>query len=317
MKMLKNDGFLKILSLAIAIGLWFYVVQVHNPDMEKTFRGIPVVFAQKSTLEDKGLILLNDKDITIDVEVRGNRKNMMNLSSSDITVVADISTIEDKGAHNVVTTVMLPYGNLEVVNKKPSTFTVEVDDLVTETFDIKVLTIGSPQEGYAVDTTEAIPEKIQVTGAKTILGGIESVLAEINVTDKFSDVTTVASPKIFDSNGKEISTSHVKFDKDNINVRCKILKTKSVQIKPVISGNLAVDGDIYQLDRDSIPSINIKGPANIISGITHVKTIPITVFDIDDSGDAKITLDLPEGVTSVDGDYFTIRFTRMPANNSN
>lgn len=312
MKFLKNDGFLKILSVIIAIGLWFYVVQVHNPDMEKTFRNIPVVFSQKADLENNNLTLLNDKDITIDVEIKGNRKNVMSLLPTDITVIADLSAIEEKGTHTVITTVMLPYGNLEVVSKKPSTLKVEVDDLETTVFPITVTPIGTPREGFIFDKAEITPEEIKVTGAKTILGGIHSVVAEVDVTDASTDFTSAVSPKIFDSNGKEISLSYVKFGTESINVRCEILKTKSVKMKPDIAEEIVSDGFVYQLDKNSLPTVNVKGSADLLEKLTFVEAVAIS--NIDDSGDAKVRLLLPEGVSSVDGDTFTVRYTKQPIN---
>ncbi|MBE7027785.1 MAG: hypothetical protein E7407_01950 [Ruminococcaceae bacterium] len=312
MKFFKTDGFLKILSVIIAIALWFYVVQVHNPDMEKTFRNIPVVFSQKADLESNALTLLNDKDITIDVQIKGNRKNIMRLAPTDITVVADLSAIEEKGTHTVVTTVMLPYGNLEVVNKKPSTLKVEVDDLETAIFPITVTPIGTTREGFIFNKAEIMPEEITVKGAKTILGGIHSVVAEVDVTGASTDFTSAVSPKIFDSNGKEINLSYVKFGTDSINVRCEILKTKAVKIKPSVIEEIITDEFTYQLDKNSLPAINVKGSADLLEKLTFVDVVFITA--INESGEAKVKLILPEGVSSVDGDTFTIRYTKQTMN---
>jgi len=311
-KFFKTDGFLKILSVIIAIALWFYVVQVHNPDMEKTFRNIPVVFSQKADLESNALTLLNDKDITIDVQIKGNRKNIMRLAPTDITVVADLSAIEEKGTHTVVTTVMLPYGNLEVVNKKPSTLKVEVDDLETAIFPITVTPIGTTREGFIFNKAEIMPEEITVKGAKTILGGIHSVVAEVDVTGASTDFTSAVSPKIFDSNGKEINLSYVKFGTDSINVRCEILKTKAVKIKPSVIEEIITDEFTYQLDKNSLPTINVKGSADLLEKLTFVDVVFITA--INESGEAKVKLILPEGVSSVDGDTFTIRYTKQTMN---
>lgn len=309
MKFLKEDSFLKILSALIAICLWFYVVQVHNPDMEKNFRGIPVVFSQKADLENNNLTLLNDKDITVDVEIKGNRKNIMSLKPTDITVVADLSAIEEKGTHTLVTTVMLPYGNLEVVNKKPSTLNVEVDDLATQVFPITVTPVGNTKDGFVFDMARATPEKIKVTGAKTILGGIHSVVAEVDVTDTSADFTVAISPKIFDSNGKEISSSYVKFDTENISIQCEILKTKPVKIKPNIE-ELITSKFIYQLDKNSLPEVNIKGSAELLENLSFIDAVLIT--DIDEAGDAKVRLTLPEGVSCDDDNIFNIRYSKLP-----
>lgn len=310
MKALKSDNMLKIISLVIAIGLWIYVVLVQNPDREETFKNVPVVFTQKAELEEKGLTLLNDKDITIDLTVRGNVKNIVNMSSSDITVIASLSSVEEKGSHSVATSVVLPYGNLEVLNKKPSTITVDVDDLVTEAFDVKVVAKGTPMESYITGELKSTPEKITLKGAKSIIDGVHSVVAEVDVDNKNSDIATVTGPKLIDSNNTEISSSHISFDTQEIQVRCEMLKTKTVDLIPELSSNLISEDYLYQPDKNTLSTINIKGPANIIDRLTEVKTMPITLSDIDESGNAEVDLNLPDGVSSLDGDTFVIRFNK-------
>lgn len=310
MKALKSDGMLKIISLVIAIALWIYVVQVQNPDREETFKNVPVVFTQKAELEGKNLIILNDKERTVDLTIKGSMKNIVNISSSDITVVANLSSIEEKGSHTVVTSVVLPYGNLEVVNKKPSTITVEVDDLVTEEFDISVKAVGTPAQSYVTGEMSSTPEKVKVTGAKTIIDGIHSVVAEVDVNNKNSDIATITNLKIFDSNNTEINNAHVTFDNEEIQVRCEMLKTKTVDLIPELSSNLLSEDFLYQPDKNTLQTINIKGPADVIDKLTSVKTMPISLSDIDESGNAEIDLNLPDGVSSLDGDTFVIRFNK-------
>lgn len=310
MKIFKNDNMLKLISLIVAIGLWIYVVQVQNPEREKTFKNVPVVFTQKSALEEKDLIILNDKERTVDLTIKGNMKNIMNMSSTDVTVVADLGSIEDKGSLSLVTNVVLPYGNLEVVSKNPSTIQVEVDNLITKNFKIDVVPVGSPKENFVVGETTTSPKEINVTGPKTIVDGIASVVAEVDVNEKDSDTVAVTYPKVFDSNQKEINTSHIKFDVGEIQVRCEMLKTKTVDLIPVLSSDLRTENFYYQPDKNTLSTINIKGPTAIVDKLYSVKTMPISLSDISESGDAEVTLNLPEGVTSTDGETFVIRFNK-------
>ncbi len=310
MKILKSDNMLKIISLVIAIGLWIYVVQVQNPEREKTFKGVPVVFTQRAELEDKDLIVLNDKDRTVDITLKGNMKNIMNISSSDITVVADLSPIEEKGTHSVNTSILLPYGNLEVVKKTPSSISVEVDTLISKMFDINVVAVGSPKADFIPGELLANPNQVKVTGAKTIIDGIGSVVAEIDVNGKDTDIAAVTAPKAFDSSDKEISFSHISFDNEEIQVRCQMLKTKTVNLIPVLSSDLRTEEFSYQPDRNTLSTINIKGPADVIDELTAIRTMPISINDIDAAGDAEVTLYLPDRVSSLDGDSFTIRFNK-------
>lgn len=310
MKLLNSDNMLKLTSVIIAIALWFYVVQVQSPDIEKTFKGVPVVFTQKASLEEKGLILLNDKDRTIDVKLKGKRKHMVDVSQENLTVLADVSAIEEPGTHTVYTSIVLPYGNLEVLNKNPSSLVVEVDNLVSETFDVEVRTDGKPKDNYVTGNITATPDKVKITGAKSILDGIHNAVATININNEDSDVATVTYPRAFGSNDKEIDSSYIKFDTEEIRVRCEILKTKSVSVVPVLADELKSGEVEYTPDKSSLSDIKVKGAANIIDALSSVKTKPITLEDIDSSDNATVELELPDGVSSIDGDSFIIRLTK-------
>ena len=313
MKLLKSDTFLKVISLVIAIGLWFYIVQVHDPDITKRFKNVPVVFSQLADLENKNLTLLNDKDITVDVEVKGNRKNIMNITSSDITVIADVSTIERAGENNITTTVILPYGNLEITNKRPSTIKVSVDTLCSKGIDVKLTLKGDPKEGYVLGSSEITPGKIHVTGAETVVESIDYIGAEIDVSGKSSDITTVISDlTIYDSNNNKMVSPLVKLDVENVNVRCEIVKVKSVKLNPIIPRELIKGGYIYRIDKKATPSsIHIKGSADVIDDINSINTKPISIHDIDGEK-AQIELELPQGVSLFTGNTQTITFTKEP-----
>ena len=83
---MKNNISTKIISLLFAIFLWFYIIQVQNPEIEKTIRDIPVQFT-KSELENRGLTLTNDKEVQIDVKIKGQRKHLSTIRKEDVAAV--------------------------------------------------------------------------------------------------------------------------------------------------------------------------------------------------------------------------------------
>ncbi len=72
---MRKDLSTKIISLLFAIFMWFYIIQVQDPEIEKIIKDIPVQFT-KTELEERGLTLTNDKEVQIDVKVRGQRKRI-------------------------------------------------------------------------------------------------------------------------------------------------------------------------------------------------------------------------------------------------
>lgn len=317
-KRLNSDSALKIFSVVIAICLWFYVVQVQSPDIKRRIKGVPVVFTQKNVLEEKDLILLNDNEHTIDIEIRGSRKYVMDVNHENLTVLADVSNIESTGRHIVFTNIVLPYANLEVINKNPSMLTVDVDHLITTEKPVKVITEGNPKSSYVVGDVSANPESVTIRGPQTIIAGIDYVAAVVDVDNKSSDTAGVESLRVFGTNNKEIKSQLLTFSTSEIEVRAELLKTKTVQLEPKFDAASASVIDQYILDENSIKEVKVAGIQTLIDNLSAIQTKPISRADLEkDGGDVTVALDLPQGVRSLDGESFTLRFSKKPSPSPN
>ncbi|MBQ3553458.1 MAG: hypothetical protein IJA08_02105 [Clostridia bacterium] len=306
-KKLQGDLALKIISVLIAIGLWLYIVQVQSPDVERTIKGVPVVFTQKTLLEERNLAILNDNEQTIDVRLRGKRKYLMEANPENITVVADVSAINATGTHMVYTNIILPYANLQILNQEPSALEIEVDHLATIEKEIEVRTQGKPADGFAVGTPTVNPKTVTIKGPKTLIDGVSAVVVEPDVSGKSTDIETILPLKIFGSNNKEIKSSYLTPDIEQAEVRCEILKTKLVSIQPILAGIGPLGSSDWRLDAGSIKQIMVAGPKDKIESIESIKTKPISIFDIRANGEVTAELNLPAGIQSLEGNTFTLR----------
>lgn len=310
-KKISSDFALKVLSVLIAVALWFYVVQVQSPDIERTIKGIPVVFTQQSLLENRGLVLLNDKEHTIDIKIRGKRKYAVDVSPENTTVLADVSAIETTGTHMVYTSIVLPYGNLEIINQHPSALTVEVDNLVTVEKEIAPRAVGEPKADFTTGTLTVSPRTVTLKGPKSLLDGVSAVTAEVDVAGRDSDAETIVPLKMYGSNDKEIKSAYITPSVTEAEVRCEILKTKQVEIQPVIEGFESIESSAYRLDAGSMKQIKIAGAKDLVDALEDIRTKPISVSDINEKGEAVAELDLPSGVRSLEGNSFTFRFVHQ------
>lgn len=310
-KQMKSDLPLKVFSVVIAICLWFYVVQVQSPDMDRVIKGVPVVFTQKNILEEKNLIVLNDNEHTIDIKIRGSRKYVMEVSSEDVTVLADVSNIESTGRHIVFTNIVLPYANLEVINKNPSMLSVDVDDLVTVEKPVEAVIEGAPKDSYMVGNLTANPQTVKIQGPKTIIDGIQSVAAFVDVDGKSADTAGTVPVRVLGTNNKEIKSQLLTFSTGEIEVHAELLKTKTVKLEPEFTESFHTSDELV-LDENSIKEIKIAGVQTMVDSLNTIKTKPIAAADLNENGEVTVKLDLPQGVRSLDGDSFTLRFGRKP-----
>ena len=309
-KAFSGDRALKIFAAIIAISLWFYVVQVQNPEIKKTIKGVPVVFSQSGLLEEKNLVMLNDSEYTVDIEIRGPRKNVMKVNRKNISVLADLGAIDSTGRHTVVTNVVMPYSSLEVLSKSPSAVSVDVDTLITVTKPVEVFAQGTPKDSYVVGNTSTNPEEITVKGPKSIIDSIQSVGVSVSVDGKSADTAGRGIVLALGTGEKEIVNQNLTYSIGEIEYHVEILKAKTVNLEPVFSEAAQYFASEYVLDENSIKTIRIAGVQAMVDSMEKIKTEPITLRDISAGGEVTVKLDLPEGVRSLDGDSFTLRFSR-------
>lgn len=307
---MKNDISTKIVSLFFAIVIWFYIIQIQSPEVEKTVKDVPVLFTQKAELENQNLMLVNDKEYKVDLKLRGQRKYLVDLNKSNLSVLADVSSIESTGTHTVYTSVVIPYGSVEVVNQNPSIITVTVDEVIEEEKDILIKTYGEPMEGYKVGAIKTNPSKMKIRGAKSIVGGIDHVLATVDVSDRSEDISTVESFELIGSSDTVVNSTYVTAAQNTIDVHCDILKKKTVNIEPKFEHGLNSENEWYTLDDNSVKSIEVAGTASVIDNLNEVETQAITRDMVSEDEEVEVELLLPAGVESLDGDKITLKLKK-------
>ena len=78
------------ISILAAIAIWLYVDLVRQPSVPMKVKDIPVEFSGESTtLADKGLMLLSGYDTTIDLTLKGPRRQLWQINKDDIRIVVD------------------------------------------------------------------------------------------------------------------------------------------------------------------------------------------------------------------------------------
>lgn len=222
---MKNDLSTKLISLFFAIIMWFYIIQVQSPEIEKTVKDVPVLFTQKAELESRNLTLINDKEYTVDIKVRGQRKYLLGLNTSNISVSADVSKIDTTGTHTVYTSVLMPNGNIEVVNQDPSVIHVTVDDIIEQEKVVTVVTEGS-RPGLPCGESKTSPATIKIRGAKSVVGAIDHVSATVDVSDKSEDISTVEEVELIGSADTVVNSAYITLSQSTVDVHCEILKKR-------------------------------------------------------------------------------------------
>jgi hypothetical protein len=164
---------LKILSLIIAVLLWFFVIgeskTEQGMDIPVEFKGIP-----------EAVTIVNDVPATIHVRVKGSTTLLRPLSDKPPILSIDLAAA--KIGENIILLDKkylknLPLG-VDVVDISPVSITVVLDRIVERRLPIEVATTGALPPGYILSRLEAIPQTVVVRGTRTYLEDLDRIVTK-------------------------------------------------------------------------------------------------------------------------------------------
>ena len=274
----KNLG-LKILALAFSALLWWLVMNTENPIMSQTFTGIPVEVTHGEIITNKGnTYQVREGSQTISVVVQAKRKTLNKMRSEDIKAVADMKNL-DNISSMVRVDVTVPRYKIEGAVATPRNIQVVIDSNKTWTFPITPTTSGTVQDGYVVGKVTSNPEKVEISGPKTVVESIDKVVAEVDVSGLSRDSELPAEIILYNADNRIIDPTQLKMNigEKGVVVNVTLLRTKAVTLNFDTSMIWADDG--YWLSGVTVEpqTVRITGDAEKLAEIESID-IPASVL---------------------------------------
>ena len=330
-KKIANNLSLKILSVAIAILIWLLVVNADNPIGTKSFVIGDVQLLNEAYLDADGkMCMQDDKQESIRVTIKTNRKTLDRITASDIKAVADLQQAVSLNTDPVMVPItvscdkVLP-DNIEVT---PQNLSIHIEDKDTQEFVVNVTTNNTkPDKGYEVGTLTSNPEKLKITGPTSLINKIDKVNASVDVDGASEDVTEETDVKIIDKNGEEFTDTDMAYlNISKVSVTARLWKVRpEVRIKAEYEGTLA---DGYEVESISTTPnvISVAGSDEALSALeeqNNTITIPSSATDVsgkDSDYEVKINISdyLSQGLklTSDSSEDVFVRVNILPQGSS-
>ena len=86
-----------VLSMVIAFGLWWYVVNNVSMEDDITFNNIPVVREGETVLNEMNLMITEISTESVSKNLIGTREDLNKVDSSNMSVKINLSNIEEPG----------------------------------------------------------------------------------------------------------------------------------------------------------------------------------------------------------------------------
>jgi len=284
-----------ILSLAISIGLWFFVVVILNPESVATVRGIQVIHANYSAIAEADLVLMDDTLSSVSVEIKGPRKLIALLNNQNIKASIDLSVVDNVGEYYIPVDIVTPYADISLTGKTPPTIKVTIDKMVESEYEMIVKVTGEPADGFVTYKSSMGDSKVKVKAPQTIMNLIAKAVVILDVDDKDSTFAVTKNITLLSANDIEISDRNIKITPETTTAESVILRKKRVPIVPILEGGNSSNRTITASVVGET-EIDIIGESQIIDEIQFINTNPIDVSKMLASTQIGAVLKIPDGV---------------------
>lgn len=187
-KLLEN-WVLKLVSLAFAVVLWFFVMGESRMEVTHV---VPLEYERLP----KGLMIANEVPSSVAVKISGPRTLQVNLNPSDISLRVDLYDLSAgvTSFKRLEESLNLPSG-LKITRISPSFVDVKLERVRDKDVPVKVMLVGQPAPGFLVKEIRSAPDKILVSGAESELKGVSEVVTDevdlTNVQESFSQTVAL------------------------------------------------------------------------------------------------------------------------------
>lgn len=170
---LTNNLGLKIISLFLAIGFWFYAIGEESIEIT---RSVPL----KIEIANDKLSEVSRSVDSLRVTFSAPRQLASNLMSENITAAHRVEGMKGAGNYTFAVTpqdISVNYPEVKISKIIPLSVTVSLDELIVKKLAVKANLDGEPAFGYRVDTsaTELDPNTVLVQGPKSVLEKLDSI----------------------------------------------------------------------------------------------------------------------------------------------
>lgn len=293
-----KDSVLRVISLVVAVLIWFYIIIVVDPSVDVTIRDIPVKYVNQNVLSDSGLCLVNDQTTRVELKIRGSRKKIANIDNKNVYATVDVSNITRTGTYSLPIGLSIPYEYSEIVSKKPYNAEVVVDKIAKKSVEISIVKSGNTANGFIAGEAKIDKESVKLTGAEGLLENIGGAAVRLDYDDRAADINDTVKLYLLDKNGKIIEENNyiydmIGMDVTEIQLNCPVFKLKNVPVRVDIGEKI----DIRNYKVSIQPSnVSVYGETENLSEISEIFTERFDIDEIAEEGSGTVKLVIPEGI---------------------
>ncbi|HEY3476716.1 MAG TPA: CdaR family protein, partial [Anaerolineales bacterium] len=236
------------LALALGLSVWVSAVSADDPNEVRTY---PSPIPLEVVGLDPSLVLTSDIPSAVNVTLRAPRSvwEVLRAREDAIRATVDLTGLS-AGEHTQgvqLTILERPY---QIILADPTTVTVNLESILTQTFPLVVSLSGQPAAGYeAGDTTRDVTE-VTVSGPESIVRQVERARVLINLDGIRQSLDETLQIEILDK--EDIPLQGLTINPESVRVSIPISQQRGIRdvaVKVVVQGEQAPG---YRIEKISV-----------------------------------------------------------------
>ncbi len=304
----------KLLSLIIAIGLWFMVINTENPVETRSYTAA-IQLQNEEALTERGYVVVNDDELSstrVTVRLRGQRLALdaLSQSSTRVQAVVDLSDVIYSYSGEPVSVpvdIVIPSvvnSSFEILSKSVQTVSVDIQPYVNKDFDVKAVVNTTDETAKELANAVASPGSVTVYGARSVVESVAEVRAYVSPETVEDGMVMTAVPVAYNADG--IVVGDVTFGTEELSVMITLDEVKSVRVNLSLTGEVA---DGYEItDYYTTPeTMEVAGDAAALSRLNSINLPDIDVTGLEANSGYEFSAGdyLPDGLRALDGGRIT------------
>ena len=287
-----------------------------------TIANIPITYTNEDVLEDDyGLRLIEGQNQTVTVKVTGPYASLYSLTTNDIQVRVNLANFQKPGTYTINTSSQSTNCTL-IVNSSsvreseistPNSFQIVIDEVITKEVPVTIQVDGTPSTGYMYDDPEGEQDSVSVTGPKTVVNQIRKATAVVPAEDStgLTKTTSVlASFTFLDEKNQPVDQTHLTSEPNDYSVTIPVYAVAKLPLTINLISSDTVDKNSVKATIDP-QEIAVYGAEEVISKLTAISLgdLQLSTVSLDEDDPITIPIELPAGVTRVQGEATSAKVT--------
>ena len=311
---MKSNGKQKALYLAlcilVAVVVWVFVDN-YGPDgsgpviYAKYYRDVPITYTGETVLTERGLMLEEGTDTTVDLRIEGTHWDLAMLDSSYIRVTADLSDVSRTGTQTVVPRIGYTRsyfsGRVTVDQWEPSSITINVAELYHKNVEVRCEITGNVAEGYSAGEVQISPTEIEVRGDQADVDAVSYAKVTLDLgEDATSTVTGELPVQFYDANDQLLENTSLQTTEETIQVTLPVYVTKELRLTMDFqeSAGARMSNVTWSIDP---PTILVSGPAEVLNNMDSIVLDEFDLASLGSTTNYSYAIPIPEGCENLSG----------------